>query len=70
MNFLATDAVPDAASNAIAGGGTVVSGSRGGVGVWLGVDGGCSKCDADTSEDDAGVTLPRDELGVELEGPV
>jgi len=51
------------------GGGSAVSGSLGGVGVWLGVEESCRKC-ADASDDDADATLPMDELGVELEGPV
>jgi len=51
------------------GGGMAVSGSLGGVGVWLGVEESCRKC-ADASDDDADATLPMDELGVELEGPV
>ena len=64
MYFLAND-VPESGI----GGGIAVRGSLGGVGVWLGVEESCRKC-ADASDDDADATLPIDEFGVELEGPV
>lgn len=70
MYFLAAADVPDAEANANVGGGTALNGSRGGVGVLLGVDESCGKCGSNASEDDADVTLPSDELGVEVEGPV
>ena len=63
MYFLAND-VPESAI----GGGIAVRGSLGGVGVWLGVEESCRKC-ADAS-DDADATLPIDEFGVELDGPL
>ena len=66
MYFLAND-VPESAI----GGGIAVRGSLGGVGVWLGVEESCRKCaDADASDDDADATLPIDEFGVELDGPL